>query len=50
VKELDFGARDFTDGDITRLNEVADFLLDRNLIDSRPPIREVFAPNQGIAP
>jgi ABC-type nitrate/sulfonate/bicarbonate transport system substrate-binding protein len=50
VKEVDFGVRDFTDHDITRLNDVADFLLDRNLIDSRPPIREVFAPNQGFAP
>jgi ABC-type nitrate/sulfonate/bicarbonate transport system substrate-binding protein len=50
VKELDFGVREFTDRDITRLNDVADFLLERNLIDSRPPIREVFAPNQGFAP
>jgi hypothetical protein len=50
VKELDFGVRDFTDRDITRLNEVADFLLERNRIKSRSPIRKVFAPNQDFAP
>lgn len=50
VKELDFGVRDFTRRDLTRLDDVADFLLDRNLIEERPPIDEVFAPGQGFAP
>jgi ABC-type nitrate/sulfonate/bicarbonate transport system substrate-binding protein len=50
VKELDFGVRDFTRQDLTRLNDVADFLLDRKLIEERPPIDEIFAPDQGFAP
>jgi ABC-type nitrate/sulfonate/bicarbonate transport system substrate-binding protein len=48
VEELDFGVRDFTRRDITRLNDVADFLIDRNLIDERPAVEEVFATDQGF--
>jgi ABC-type nitrate/sulfonate/bicarbonate transport system substrate-binding protein len=50
VDELDFGVRDFTPGDLTRLDDVADFLLERNLIEERPPIDAIFAPGQGFAP
>jgi ABC-type nitrate/sulfonate/bicarbonate transport system substrate-binding protein len=49
VDELDFGVRDFTRRDVERLDDVADFLLDRGLIDSRPAVDEVFATGQGFA-
>lgn len=48
MEELDFGVRDFTRRDLSRLGDVADCLLDRNLIDQRPPIDEIFAPDQGF--
>jgi ABC-type nitrate/sulfonate/bicarbonate transport system substrate-binding protein len=48
VEELDFGVRDFTRRDIARLNDVADFLVDRGLIKSRPQVEEVFPLAQGF--
>ena len=43
IDDLDFAVRDFTEEDVQEWNEVADFLVERDLIEERPDVKAVLS-------
>jgi len=50
VEDLIFDVRDFDSEDLARLEEVGDFLLERGIVEERPPVETVFSPDEGYVP
>jgi ABC-type nitrate/sulfonate/bicarbonate transport system substrate-binding protein len=47
IADLDFGVRPFEQRDRRTWNEIADFLVERDLVPDRPPVEEVLS--EGVA-
>jgi NitT/TauT family transport system substrate-binding protein len=43
IDDLEFAVRDFTEEDVQEWNEVADFLIERDLIEERPDVKAVLS-------
>lgn len=50
VEDLIFEVRDFDSQDLDRLEDVGDFLLERGIVEERPPVDEVFSPERSYVP
>lgn len=50
VEDLIFEVRDFDSQDLERLEDVGDFLLERGIVDERPPVDEVFSADRSSVP
>ena len=49
-EDLIFEVRDFDSQDLDRLEDVGDFLLERGIVEERPPVDEVFSPERSYVP